>query len=82
VSALFWAGTWVGVGYVLQASMTAVTATAASVGVWLTVEIAAVLLAYGAVKCGTRRDSARGDEPMSGAPVADVAMSRAPEVCS
>jgi membrane protein DedA with SNARE-associated domain len=61
VSALFWAGTWVGVGYVLQASMTAVTATAASVGVWLTVEIAAVLLAYGAVKCGTRRDSTRAE---------------------
>ncbi len=61
VSGLFWAGTWVGIGYVLQASMTTVTATAASVGVWMTVEIAAVLLVYGAVTCGTRRGSTRAE---------------------
>jgi membrane protein DedA with SNARE-associated domain len=48
LAALLWAGTWVGVGYVLQDSMKDVTTAAASLAVWVIVEIVAVVGAYGA----------------------------------
>jgi membrane protein DedA with SNARE-associated domain len=63
-SAALWAGVWIGVGYILQNSMNDGPA-AATLGVSLIVEIAALLVVYGAVKCTRRRAPHPGDEHMS-----------------
>ncbi len=60
-SALLWAGTWAGIGYVLKDGAKEVAVALAPVGEWSLIVIAGALGAYVAVKCVKRsRDDTRG----------------------
>ena len=67
-SAALWVSTWVGIGYFIQDGMKEVTVPLASWGVWVIVEIAGALAAYGVVKYANRREIRERGARMSARP--------------
>ena len=67
-SALVWAGTWGGLGWVLHDRMPDVTVSLAPLGMGMIIETAVALTAYGALKYGKRVSRRARDEHMSGSP--------------
>jgi membrane protein DedA with SNARE-associated domain len=76
--ALLWAGAWTGFGYVLQDGMKEATTMLAPLSMFLVLEMAGALAAYGAIKQARRRGMS-GRSTDERAPVEDPAVNRAPE---
>ena len=81
-SALVWAGTWGGLGWVLHDRMPDVTAPLAPLGMELIIETAVALAAYGALKYARRGQSSRSRRAHESAHAGRQTVSRAPEMWS